>query len=232
MEEKLTRNQKAPITAEFPSNSNISREKPKKSEENTETPQKKKIKPIVKGKVLRKKKSLGKKIAEAFLGDENRSIGDYLIQDVLVPAAKSTLSELVGGGIDMWLFGERRNRGGYYNQNSRNRQHTSYGSYFGREKDDRGRNSSDRREVSRDTRSRHNFDDIVLESRGEGEEVLDHLVDLTIDYGVATVADYYELLDVESTYADQKYGWTNLKSADVVRVREGYSIRLPQPKPI
>lgn len=227
-ERKLTRD----LKSEFPSNSNSNknRERTRKTEDGTEAPKKKKVEAVVKGRVMRKKKSLGKKITEAFLGDDNRSVGDYLLQDVLVPAFKNTLSDLVGGGIDMFLFGERRSRGGYYGRD-RGRSYTSYGSYYGREKDDRDkRRDGDRRELSRDARSRHNFDEIVLESRGEAEDVLSHLVDLTVDYGMASVADYYDLMNIESSYVDQNYGWTNLRDASVDRVRDGYLIRLPQAK--
>lgn len=230
-ESSLTRE----LKTSYPSNSNSekSREKIKKKDE--ETPRKK-IEPIVKGKVIRKKKTLGKKISEAFLGDDSRSVGDYLLQDILMPAVKNTLSELVGGGIDMWLFGERRSRNSYNRGNGRS--YTSYGSYYGRERDkrdddrDRGRAGDGRREVSRGARTRHDFNDIILETRGEAEDVLSHLVDLTVDYGVASVADYYELLNVEATYADQKYGWTNLRDAVVERDRAGYIIKLPHPRVI
>lgn len=230
-ERKLTRD----FTSEFPSNANSekvvrTRNTEGNTEGNTEPPKKKKVQPVVKGKVMRKKKSLGKKISEAFLGDDTRSVGEYLMQDILVPAFKGTLSDLVGGGIDMWLFGERRNRGGYYGRD-RGRSFTSYGTYYGRERDnkDKGR-GSDRRELSRDARARHDFDDIVLETKGEAEDVLSHLVDLTIDYGMASVADYYDLLNIESSYVDQNYGWTNLRDAYTDRVRQGYLIRLPQAK--
>ena len=75
------------------------------------------------------------------------------------------------------------------------------------------RNERDeRREPSARNRSRHDFDDIVLDSRGEAEEVLSTLVDLVEDYGVASVADLYDLVGIESTFVDTKYGWTNLSS--------------------
>lgn len=85
---------------------------------------------------------------------------------------------------------------------------------------------------SRGSRARHDFDDILFESRGEAEDVLSYLVDLTIDYGVASVADFYDLSGIESQFTDNKYGWTNLRDACIDRVRNGYIIRLPQAKPL
>lgn len=213
-EKKLTRS----LDASFPGNSN-------KSKEPCKDPEKKKVPKIATGKVTRQKRTFGQKVSEAFLGDDTQSVGDYLLHDVLIPAMKSTLSDMVGGGIEMLLFGERRSRGTY---RDRGHSYVSYGSYFG---DSRDRDRRDnRRELSRSERSRHDFDNLSFETRGEAEDILSHLVDLTVDYNVATVADYYDLAGVESQFTDNKYGWTNLRDASVDRVRQGYTIRLPQPR--
>ena len=90
----------------------------------------------------------------------------------------------------------------------------------------------DRRYISRSARSRHDFDDIILETRGEAEDVLSHLVDLIEDYGVASVGDYYDLLGIESAFTDNKYGWTNVADGYIDRTRDGYCIRLPRPREI
>ena len=81
-------------------------------------------------------------------------------------------------------------------------------------------------------RARLNFDDIILESRGEAEEVLSHLLELVENYGVASVADLYELVGITGSFTDNKYGWTNLSTASVSRVRDGYLLNLPNATPI
>jgi hypothetical protein len=73
----------------------------------------------------------------------------------------------------------------------------------------------------------HDFDDIIIPTRGEAELVLDKLIDLTIDYREATVADLYELTGVDAAFTDRKYGWRDLRSAKVVRCKTGYIIDLP-----
>jgi len=216
-ERHLTRS----LDADFPGNSN--KEKDKK------TPEKKVVQKVATGKVIRTKKTFWQKFSEAFIGDSADSIGDYLLHDVLIPAMKSTINDLVGGGLDMMLWGEKRGRGAY---RDRGRSYISYGSYFDRSRDQRDpRDIRDpRRDIERSERSRHDFDNIAFETRGEAEDILSHLVDLAVDYGVATVADYYDLAGVESQFTDNKYGWTNLRDASVERGREGYIIRLPQPR--
>ena len=218
-EKKLTRND-----VDFPSNSETKRRP--KTEYAQEVKKEKQV-AVVKGKAIKQKKSLGKKFSEAFLGEDSKSVGDYIFHDVIIPAIKSTLSDAVSGGIEMLLFGERRSGSRNYSRNG-SKTYTSYSSYYGgRDRDrDRGEN------FSRGSRARHDFDDILFESRGEAEDVLSHLVDLTIDYGVASVADFYDLSGIESQFTDNKYGWTNLRDACTDRVRNGYIIRLPQAKPL
>lgn len=181
-----------------------------------------KVERIVKGNVVRKKKTLGKKMAETFIGDDSKNVFQYIIYDVLIPAAKETLSSMVSGGIEMLLFGETRGRN---TRRDKGRSYVSYGDYYkNNERRDRDR--------ERSTRARHNFDDITLDSRGEAEEVLSALVDMVEDYGMASVADYYEMVGVTSNFTDNKYGWTNLSSASVSRVRGGYLINLPRVEPL
>lgn len=200
------------VKVEYPSNSHT---KKIKKEETT-----KKVEKVVKGSVVQKKKSLGKRMTETFLGDDISSVTSYVIHDVLIPAAKATLSDIVSGGIEMLLFGETK---GSRTRRDKGKSYVSYSNYYKNDRDDR----RSRVDTSRN-RARHNFDDIILESRGEAEEVLSHLVDLTEDYGMASVADLYELVGITSNFTDNKYGWTNLSSASVSRVRDGYLIDLPK----
>lgn len=202
---------------EYPSNSELSKRTVIK-----EPVKEKKVEQIVTGTVIRQKKTLGQKFSEAFLGDDTRSVGDYILHDVLIPAMKATLSDMVGGGIEMLLFGERRSRSTIYRD--RDRSYVPYNKV--------SRSIRDDREPVRVNRSRSDLDDIIIETRGEAEDVLSNLVDLIERYDVVSIADYYDMVGIESNFTDNKYGWTNLRDASVERVRRGYCIRLPRPKEI
>ena len=76
------------------------------------------------------------------------------------------------------------------------------------------------------------YDDVVIESRAEAEEVLSNLIELIEQYDVAKLSDFYDMVGIDSDFSDEKYGWTNLSRATVSRVRDGYTIILPKPKPI
>ena len=79
-------------------------------------------------------------------------------------------------------------------------------------------------------RDRHDFDDIILESRAEANDVLDSLYELVSSYGYATVADLYELVGIKATYTDENWGWTELHSTAVRKVRRGFIIDIPRPE--
>ena len=58
---------------------------------------------------------------------------------------------------------------------------------------------------------------------------MDELIDV---YGIVSVGDYYDLVGIQGDYTSENYGWTNIRNAQVVRVREGYMIKLPIALPI
>lgn len=177
----------------------------------------KKVKRIVEGGVIERKKPLGRKFAEIFMGDDARSVWNYLLLDVAVPAAKNLITEMVSQGIERTLYGDSRPRG----RGGRDR--PAYTSY------DKVSKRDDRREISHRARSTHDFREIILESRGEAEEVLDTLSELIKDYDLATVADLYEMVNITGSFQDDKWGWTDIREAAIRRVREGYLLDLPRP---
>lgn len=176
----------------------------------------KKVEKVAKGAVKTKKRSEVKKFTDVFMAEDVTSVKDYILMDVLLPAAKKAISDMVTSGIDMILYGETRGR------KERDRgSRVSYTQYY----DDRDRRNS--RRPAR-VRTGYNFDDIFLESRYEAEEVLDRMEDLINTYGLVSVADLNDLVGIQGSYTDNKYGWTNLRNASVQRTRDGYYLNLPK----
>jgi hypothetical protein len=185
----------------------------------------KRVQRVTTGKVMKRKQSLGSKFMESFTGEDAQSVGGYILWDVLVPALKNTISDIVKGGIEMLLFGERNSPG----RTIRDRDKT-YVSY----------NSVSRRPDNKDMRYRlprqtpqHNHEEVILATRSEAEQVLSHMTDCLMDYGSVSVADLYELAGTQShEFTLNKYGWTDLRTANVRPVRGGYLLDLPRPRPI
>jgi hypothetical protein len=88
------------------------------------------------------------------------------------------------------------------------------------------------RALSRGARARHDFDDIVLPSRAEAEQVIERMFDIVGRYDTATVSDLYELVGIRGTHVDNKWGWSDMRGAGVVRVRDGFLLELPDVQPM
>lgn len=189
-----------------------------KEEQKSKEVVKKDIQPVAKAKT--KKKSEVKKFADVFIAEDITSVKDYIVNDVLIPAAKKAISDIITNGIDMILYGEAKGRDRRRDGGSR----VSYTKYYERDRD----RDYDR---SRTRRSVYDYDDIILDTRGEAEDVLNRMDDLIDAYGMVSVADLYDLVGVSGNYTDNKYGWTNLRNAEVRRTRDGYLLKLPKALP-
>lgn len=70
---------------------------------------------------------------------------------------------------------------------------------------------------------------VVFNNREDAEQVLWELVNLIKVHRFAYVSDLYDFINVDSTYADTKYGWYDLTSASIKHTRDGYILDLPRP---
>lgn len=180
---------------------------------------KKKIEKVVKGPVKTKKKSELSKFADVFISEDVRNVKSYVLMDVLVPAVKKAISDIVKEGIDMILYG------GTGRKSSTNSSYISYKQYS--DKVNTNHNSTNSSQYLG-----YSHDDIILDTRGEAEEVLSRMAELIETYGVVSVADMYDLVGKDCNYTDNKYGWTNIRNAEPIRVRDGYMLKLPKAGPI
>lgn len=191
---------------------------------------KKNVERVTEGTVIRKKKSLRKQLSETFVAGDMRSAVRYVMFDVMLPAAKDMVVEAGSAWIEKLIFGESRRRRSMSSPQAGATGYVNYNRYSGPMGS--GLGSSAQRALSRQARARHDFDEIVLDSRVEAEEVIDRLFDLVSRYDSATVADLYELVGLASTHTDHKWGWTDLMGAGVSRIRGGYLLDLPEPQPL
>lgn len=191
---------------EYPNNSHSARE--------NSTPPDKKIGKVVTGAAKTRKKSEAKKLANTFLPDDVTSVKSYILMDVIVPGVKNAIADVVS----IMLFGEAGRIGGKKGNGSK----VSYQRYY----DDR---RDDRRDYARPRSAAYDYDDIIFESRGDADLVLDQLEAAINQFGLASVADLYDLAGITCpNYTANKYGWTDIRSARVVRIRDGYILQLPK----
>jgi hypothetical protein len=207
---------------EFPSNSLGT----KKCDAPVERVKKKKV-----ASARKVRKSLLRRLKDSFKeGEPGHEVSNYVMHDVVIPAAKTTIADLVEGAIEMVLFGgDARTR---HVVRNKGRSYVSYSDmYSGGTVRGRGGRPETRRphNVERATRMRHDFSGVVLGSRAEAEIVMGEMVDLIEQYGVASVSDLYDLVGLSSEYTDNKFGWFDLTGISTMRVRDGWSLELPRP---
>lgn len=197
----------------------------------------KKIERVTSAEARPRKRGLGRRIREAFIGGDARTAGEYMLADVVVPAIQDTLIDAFQGGIERLIKGEsaRPRRGGIPSAYA-NPGHVNYQG-MSRPPSTRppsgSRPPTGRHSVARQSRARGDFADLLIPTRPDAETVLEVMYESLSRYGAVSVADLYEMTGVQSNHTDMKWGWYDLRGARVVPQRSGgYLLDLPAPEPL
>lgn len=170
-----------------------------------------------------KKKNEISKLADIFFKEDLISVKNHVLKEVILPSIKKALSESGKTAIDMIFYGETRSSSKKYSN-----RYKTYDDYY---------NSNDNTVIVSDRKSSftghvYSCDDIIFKSRADAEDVLSELLNIVRQYNIVTVSEYYGIIQQPTTYTDERYGWNNLDNARIVRVRDGYMIKLPKALPI
>ena len=147
-----------------------------------EQKEEKKIEPVVTNAAKTRKKGDIRKLADIFISEDANNVKSYILMDVIVPAAKKAISDIVTTGIDMILYGES----GRTKKNN-TVSNVSWRKYYDQNSDRSATNTSSSKYGA------FNYDDIVLATRGDAEAVLDAMNDIINQYGTVSVSDLYDL---------------------------------------
>ena len=195
---------------------------PGNSEQVLNDTQKKKIEKVVTSETSKKKKSLGEKIKETLFGGDAKNVGEYILYDVMIPALKETIVDMIRSGTEMFFLGERRNSRSPYRRVDGNRDYNRI-----------SRRDDEPRPISRSARANHDFSEVKFTTRRDAQAVLDKLNEVLDEYDVVSVEEFYIFANVETTYMDKKWGWTNVDGTNIYPIRDGkYILTLPRPKEI
>lgn len=197
----------------LPSNSHKSKEQEKQYSK-----PEKKIEPVVSGKATVKKKSGIVRLADVFLPEDVDSVKTYIVFDILIPKIKSGIHDIVSEAWDSFcgISGRSGSRG--------TASKVSYVSYD---------KMSQNKQIDSPRRSGVNYEEIVFPTRGDAESVYDRMAELCDTFNAVSVADMYELADVPNdNYTLNKYGWTSMEGAQVIRLSGGgFAIKMPKARP-
>jgi hypothetical protein len=197
-------------------------------------PTRPKVQRVVHGDVTKRKKPLGKRMKETFLGGEDaKGVGEYVFTSVVVPAIKDAISDAVTQGIERILFPDATPRGRSRGSSARN-----VGRQAGRVAYESMSSSSIRqpreeRTMSREARRNHDFGEIVIPSRAEAIEVLDQMYEIISKFDQVSVGEFYDMCGYPGEPQDERWGWERLDGAQAHRARGGgYVLSLPRPEPL
>lgn len=174
---------------------------------------------VVQGTVVKKKKSDIGKLADVFIAEDAKNVKNYILMDVVVPLIKNAIEDIVTNGIRMILRGETSAR-----KSSTAASKVSYRSYYESRDNDR--------HVNQTRTTGYSYEDLIFESRGEAEDVRTRLDEAIDTYGMVSVGDMFDLAGITCNYTDYNYGWTNIRNAEIIHVREGYLLKMPKALPI
>lgn len=189
--------------------------KPNSYKSKKEMGEKKEVRKVTHGNAKVKKKSGLTKFTDIFIQDDIENVKSYIVTDVLIPAGKKLISDVVNSILYPG--------GGNRNNNPASKVHyTSYNSI----------SSNPTPRYSGGARRTYDYDDLVFPTRADAEAVLMGMDEILNQYTVVSVADFYDLAGATGSYTDNKYGWSDIRSAHIERVRDGYIVRLPRAMPI
>jgi hypothetical protein len=210
------REERVPI--DYPPNSQAA--KNKKAAEARERP-----KPVITGEVVERQGGIFTRVVKDFVQEDRHTIAEYIILEVMLPAAKNLILDMVNKGGERMLYGISRPGG-------RTGRATGFYNYGGTPQAAATRVTDPRPTISRQARSQHDFREVVVRERVDADEVLNGLRELIDRYGSASVSDFYDLAGFTGEFTDNRWGWEDLRRASVRTVRGGYILDLPDTVPL
>lgn len=212
--------------SEFKNNSHAAKSK------NVSVPEKEEpqIEAVVTDGVKVSKPTRWRRFRRSFIAGDASSVGEHIFWNLMIPSAKDALFDAGSTFLDMMIFGEKRHvrSSGPSNVPTQGIGSTSkinYGTVM------TGNNVTipPNQHQLNAPQGRFSPNDIVVPTRAQAESILAKMFETLERYNAVTVANLYSTVGVTADYLDHKWGWTNLDSADVKRVRNGVLLVLPPP---
>ena len=197
----------------------------KYKEEQAREAERKKVDKVIDGTARVKKKSEIRKFADNFISEDIDNVKTYVVRDVIIPSIVNMLEDVVVGGIRTLLRGDSGRRDDRNYRSGGSPSYINYTRYSDRRDDRRGTDNQ--------TRRGYGYDDVIVPSRADAEEVIRQMDDIMETYGMVRVADLYESVGLSTSFTDNNFGWTNIRSAEPVRMRDGgWLIKMPKAVPL
>ena len=174
--------------------------------------------------------STGKKVKDAFIQKDGKTIRDYAFFDVFIPSVKRTIYDLITKMFGMALFGDKGTSSGSgpYDY-ARPYQQVSY-----RVGGDTYRPYSQPAPAQRPQPqlTGYEYESWVFSNRGDAEAVLNQLTDMIEEYGIATIVDLYDSVGKTAPYTADNFGWRSMNGCEPKLCSGGWRLSMTKPSPI
>lgn len=177
----------------------------------------KKVDKVVSGNVRTRKKTFSERISETVLSSDLSGLKNDIIFDVIIPAIKDMAYDAMHSLID-GIF--------YRGEKSSSRPRRSSGGMYYSYDEEYDKKARKKESILAST---NRLDAIEFDRREDAEAVLRSMRGLIREFDVASVKDLYRYIGKATEYTHERWGWYDLESAYVERVRGKYVLRLPKP---
>lgn len=169
---------------------------------------------------------------KSYFASDAKSIGAYILNDIVLPGSKKLLYELGSKALHMSLFGD----GGapastgmptsnmYWAKPS-----MSFGTGYIQPAAPK---PPAPKSVEASASNWCEWDHTIFPDKASADFVLTQLLDILEEAGVVKVPALYDILNRTCPFTYEDWGWDNLSSAKTIAVDGGYTIKFPPARPI
>lgn len=173
---------------------------------------------VISGTVKKRDAGIAGKIQKTMNMPDSKTFKNYVVDDVLIPSIRDAIRTVLSSAVDALFGGGERS-------SKRSSTRASWTTYS--------------KSKTRETKPippwerEFEYDEVILDSRADAEKTIDALQDIIDEYGMASVADLYDIVGMDNdNWSLNDYGWTNVRSARVQYTRDGFWIRMPKARPL
>lgn len=190
-------------------------------------PKKEPLKPVVSGAVPVTQPAT-KRLFRFIFAESPRNLSSEIGKNIVVPRLKLSFQEALEGFVNGMLWGGAVNRPGGMRSGPQFRSQAQ-GPQMQYHNVTQLQPQGQQSQITQRVQSTGNYEDLVVGTVQEAENLLAGLVDQLGQYNATTVGDLYELAGIATVTSDSAFGWTNLNGARITQVRGGFCLELPRP---
>lgn len=168
---------------------------------------------VVKGRV--RNKTTGTRLSDIFIAEDVKSVAAHVFDNLIVPRFKVLIVDTINSAARALLLGETVVDGPRRRDPAGN---VSYNSIY----------DSPRASKSNRTSSGFRYNELIFDTYGDAQFVLDSMDEMLASAGEVTIADMYEAADRTCPFTYTYYGWTSIANAKIVSDPDGFWIKMPK----